>query len=168
MIVADASPLIFIGRLGLLDVLSELLGPVLVPNAVFAEATAIPGRPGALSVLKARDSGHLTVAALEDASVALALSELVDAGEAEAIALALERKVERILMDDLAGRRLAKQVGLQPVGTLGFLVQARRTERIADLPGCLDVLETAGFRMTAELRTRVEQLAIAAGSEGDR
>lgn len=109
----------------------------------------------------------LAVVPLLDATAALALSELVHAGEAEAIALALERGVRRILMDDLAGRRLAKQAILQPIGTLGFLVQAGRTQRITSLTDHLDPLDAAGFRMTAGPRLRALELAAATESDAN-
>ena len=159
MIVADASPLIFLGQLGRLDVLLAIFGSVIVPSAVFAEATASPGRPGAQAVLRAHSAGLFAVE-LVGPGRASELSELVDPGEAEAIALALERGIPRVLMDDLAGRGLARRLGLTPIGTLGVLVQARRMGIVEELPPLLDALESIGFRMTAALRQETERLGL--------
>lgn len=159
MIVADASPLIFLGRLGQLSVLPSMFGQVLVPAAVFAEATAAASRPGARAVLEARRAELFEVVQLRESAGADELAEIVDAGEAEAIALALERGIDRILMDDRAGRHLARTLGLAPIGTLGVLVGAHRRGLVEELGPLLDSLEAHGFHMTVELRRRVEEIA---------
>lgn len=158
MIVADASPLIFLGRLGCLGLLPELFGEVLVPEAVALEATSGPGRPGAAAArLALHDQGFQTVVCPPSAALD-ELTTLVDAGEAAAIAVALDRDARGILIDDRAGRSVATSRGLAPVGTLGVLVQARRAGLVGELEPVLDELERAGFRMSAALRAAVLRL----------
>ncbi len=155
MIVADASPLIFLGRLDCLDVLPQLFGEILVPEAVVAEAVAGPGRPGAAAVrIALRGPGFETVACRAGA-VLEELETLVDPGEAAAIAIALERGVRGVVMDDRAGRSVAKSRGLAPVGTLGVLVRAHQSGLVGALEPLLDELERSGFRMSAALRSAV-------------
>jgi hypothetical protein len=48
------------------------------------------------------------------------LSQL-DSGEQEAITLALELQADALLIDELKGRKAAKQHGLKIVGVLGVL-----------------------------------------------
>lgn len=50
------------------------------------------------------------------------LSDAVGIGEAEAIALAVERK-ERLFMDDLNGRRTAELYRIETTTTLGLLLE---------------------------------------------
>jgi predicted nucleic acid-binding protein len=52
------------------------------------------------------------------------LSSMLDAGEAEAITLALEWKADVILIDEMDGRRAARDRGLITAGTLNILAQA--------------------------------------------
>ncbi len=62
---------------------------------------------------------------------ALTSSEL-DAGELEAIALALNLKASVLIIDETIGRRQAQELGLRVIGTLGIL-------RDADALGLLDM-----------------------------
>ena len=115
--------------------------------------------PGARAVAEARDTGVIAVVEVADREAAAALEELVDQGEAHAMALAIERGIKRLLMDDLAGRHLAQARGLTPIGPLGVLVNARREGLVEDIAPLLDALDEAGLRMTPGLRRRVEELA---------
>jgi hypothetical protein len=56
------------------------------------------------------------------------------AGESEAIALALERGIQGIILDDKQARKIAAELGLKVIGTLGLLML--RSGR-AFLPRCV-------------------------------
>jgi hypothetical protein len=51
-------------------------------------------------------------------------------GEAEALALAVEVHAEAILIDEAAGRAIARERGLLPIGVLGILLRARQRRLI--------------------------------------
>jgi predicted nucleic acid-binding protein len=78
------------------------------------------------------------------------------------IALASERAAERIVMDDLDGRRLARRLGLEPIGTLGLLLAARLRGKLSSLRGEIERLEREGSRASASL---VEVVLKAAGED---
>jgi predicted nucleic acid-binding protein len=50
----------------------------------------------------------------------------LDAGETEALALALDVHANAVLIDERLGRRIAAALGLHPTGVLGCLVLAKR------------------------------------------
>ena len=158
MIVADTSPLIFLARVGMLPALGPLFDDVIIPPEVLDEATADLRRPGAKPIADAVSEGRLRVVPARDEEMLEQLAQSVDRGEASAIALALERDVRGVLIDDRAGRRLAEQHGLLPVGTLGVLVRAARHGLVQDASALLDSLEAAGFPMDEASRQRVEAL----------
>ena len=87
-----------------------------------------------------------------------ALRHELDAGEAEAIALAIETGAEFVLMDEHLGRETASYMGLRCVGLIGVLVEAKRTGMIDQIRPLLDLLrDLAGFRVSESLYRRVLQ-----------
>ena len=87
-----------------------------------------------------------------------ALQQELDAGEAEAIALALETGAELLLMDERLGRETAAHLGLRYVGVIGVLVEAKHKGLVSALKPQLDALrDVAGFRVSGGLYRRVLQ-----------
>jgi len=74
--------------------------------------------------------------------------------------LALEEHAELVLMDELAGRRIATSVGLRIMGTLGVLLLAKRQQLLSEVKPLLDQLLAVGFYADDEL---VQQVLEAAG-----
>src|SRR5215813_10088940 len=100
IVVSDTSPIRALAHLGLLDLLPRLFGDVLIPPAVLGEL----GTPRTL--LPAVDvSQHpfIQVRAPVDANLVAQLRTEIDPGESEAIALAVEVKPDRLLMDEVQG-----------------------------------------------------------------
>ena len=67
----------------------------------------------------------------------------VDTGEASAIAAAIELNCA-VLMDDKAGRRMAKNLGVAAIGTVVVLVLAKQKGLIQAVKPCLDQLNRSG------------------------
>jgi len=122
IIVADSSPLISLAILNQLNLLQELFDEVYIPKAVFEEVTAT-GKPFS-DILS-----NFSKPRIKNVKNKIALSILsheLDLGESEAIVLALENKIEDILMDEHKGRKIAIARGLHPIGTIGVLIQAKK------------------------------------------
>ena len=162
VVVADASPLIFLSRLGLLHLLSDLYGIVLVPRAAHSEVTADEEASGALAV---RDADWIQVAdPTENQPLQQAAQEELDAGEAAAIRLALERDADLLLIDERQGRRVARRLGLEIKGTLGILVASRREGLLEELRPILEKLIEVGAWVTEDLvRATLEAVGEADG-----
>ena len=79
------------------------------------------------------------------------LTSCVDAGEASAIALALEKKDCLLIIDDNKGRREAKQLGLNFTGTLGVLIAAKNKGHIKSLKNLIDDIKKTDFRIRDSL-----------------
>ncbi len=51
---------------------------------------------------------------------------MIDHGEAETIAFALENEIEVVIPDDKDARKVARSFGLRATGTLGLFLLAKR------------------------------------------
>ena len=158
-VVADASVLIGLSGIGLLSLLRDRFPDgVLVPPAVWREVVERGGnRPGVKEIAGAT---WITVLEPKDGEVVRVLRINLDEGEAEAIALAHEQRADAVLVDERDGRQTATEMGLQVLGTVGLLIWAKRTGRLAgNLREALDRLqERSRFRISravyeAALRT---------------
>ena len=69
----------------------------------------------------------------------------LDAGEEDAIALALEIHADLLLIDDREGVSAARRKGLKVIGTLGILALAAR-QGLIDLVDAFDRVKQTNFR----------------------
>lgn len=126
MVVSDASPLINLAAIGHLDLLRALYGTVCIPNAVHREVTRFEEQPGADAV---QSLEWVKAQSCPRPDLATALGQDLDAGEAEAIALAVDTGA-LLLIDERAGRRAASRLDVSRLGLLGVLVEAKRAGHI--------------------------------------
>lgn len=155
MIVCNASPLIALANLDRLDLLDRLFHEWCVPERVAAECT-VDQKPFATR-LRAVFPGHVLPVIAPEPVRALCL--LVDAGEAEVIALAEERGIPQVLMDDRKGRRVASARGLKVIGTVGLLLRAKSAGHIPSVRIALETLSAAGIRVSAPLQAEALRIA---------
>lgn len=154
IVVADASPLIALARIGRLELLNTLFGRLLLPEAVWREvAGAGLERDGARAVSHAPWVERRTVT---DTGLVAVLRQDLGAGEAEAITLAREVGAELVLMDERLGRAAARRLGLRVTGLVGVLIEARERGLLKDADAVLnDLHQRAGFWLSPELRRLV-------------
>lgn len=155
-VISDASVLICLGGIGQIELLREFYTEVLVPPAVWAEVTSAGSRPGAAEAQRARHAGWLKLHTPAATALLAQLHRTLDAGEAEAIALATELPHSLLLVDDADGRETALQLGLDFTGTVGVLLRAKREGKLPALKPVLDRLtQQHRFRLSASLYAAV-------------
>jgi hypothetical protein len=151
IVVADASPIVFLDKLGRSGLILRLLGgPILVPRSVADELLAEPISPAEAHRLKEFLGGCRIVRTHAAGPRAGALSR----ADRDVLAVAIRHRAERILADDLLLRDLAEAEGIRPLGTLGVLVQALRRGFLSpgDAKADLDALvRDHGFRISVAL-----------------
>ena len=87
---------------------------------------------------------------------ALASNTALDPGETAALALALERGIADVLIDESAGRAAALLLGLRVSGLIGVLIEEKRRNLVPVVRPLLDHLVTgAKFWLADRLRERV-------------
>jgi predicted nucleic acid-binding protein len=156
LVVSNTSPIMNLAVVGMLDLLRQQFGEVIVPAAVVGELRLDTDYPGMGEIRSAITTGWLHQVSLENDKVAMALRRELDDGEAEAIALALQLKVGTILMDERDGRSVAKSMGLSPIGVLGVLLRAKQSGVISSIKEILNRLrDEAGFYITDNLMKNI-------------
>ena len=120
IVFSDTSPLTALLTVREAELLRELFKDVIIPIAVEKE----------LRRTHAVLPDWLRVMPVHDVAKVQNYLKLVDAGEAEAIALAEEIQADQLLMDERKGRRLAREHGLAVVGLLGIVLLAKRSQLI--------------------------------------
>ena len=142
IVVADTSPLTALISVGSVEILPKLFNRIIIPPAVWDELLA----------------GHSTlpswieVTPVQHPELAVRFAAQVDRGEAEAIELAKELKADRLLIDDMKGRRLAESEGLPIIGLLGVILIAKRSGIIPSARILLDELDCkAGIYLASNL-----------------
>ena len=116
IVVSNTSPITNLAAIGQLDLLHPIYREVVVPEAVFQELTAESGQhPGA--IVRELDGIHRK--SVSNSAVVRALEVELDAGEAEAIALAQELAADLLLIDEHLGRVVAARLGIRVIGLLG-------------------------------------------------
>lgn len=143
--VTNSTCLIGLERIGRLDILPEVFSTVMIPLAVQAEVGL--------------SADWLKVRAVQNIAVVATLKTQVDDGEAEAIALAMELGDVLIILDDRNAQRIAQQLNLKVIGTVGMLLRAKQKGVIAEIKPLLTALSQADFRISASLVGNALRLA---------
>lgn len=154
IVVSDSSVLINLAGLQKLDLLNALYGQLIVPESVWEEVvTRGHGKLGTSAIQAAE---WIEVRSVKNLALVHSLRQDLDAGEAEAIAVAVETEADLLLIDERLGRATAHYFGLRYVGLVGVLIAAKRRGLIATVKPDLDRLRNEiGFYLSDTLYQRV-------------
>jgi predicted nucleic acid-binding protein len=129
-VLCNASPLMTLGKLNRLHLLSGLFDQVQIPRAVYDEVVTqglIRGAPEAITVRLFWQRQRWPIVDVPEALVvAYAPPVVLDPGETEVLALAQSLADPLVLLDDEVARAEARRLKLRLCGTLGILVRAYR------------------------------------------
>jgi predicted nucleic acid-binding protein len=159
-VVSNTSPILNLAIIGRLTLMHDQFGEVIIPPAVQAELMLGSGLPGTALIEGALDAGWLHVQSLDRVELAQVLRRELDAGESEAIALAVELRVSTVLMDEHAGRAAAHSLGLTPIGILGVLLRAKQADTLSSVADAMRALRAeAGFFIAEPLYQQILRAA---------
>ncbi|MDH4409814.1 MAG: DUF3368 domain-containing protein [Verrucomicrobiales bacterium] len=132
--VSNTSPISNLALIGRLELLRLVYGTVIIPKAVRFELEKLGHAAAQTAIHDAELAGWLTTESVSDQGqgIVRALSEELDPGEAEAIALALERE-GRLVMDELEGRSVARRLGIPVRGVLWVLRKGKEFGLVSSL-----------------------------------
>ena len=119
-VIANTTPLIALANIDRLELLHELYGTIIVPQAVVDEIISEPAKQ------RVRSATWIKVEAIQDTSQKDIFRARLHAGEVEVMILAREQNADLVIMDDNAAKKTAKFLGLNVTGTLGILLKAKK------------------------------------------
>lgn len=154
--IADTSPLQYLYQIDLLDLLPQLYGSVIIPQAVANELAA--GAALQVSLPDLTSLSWLQVRITNFNSVLEAIKGL-GAGEKEAFSLALEIEDSLVIVDDGLARYYANKINLKCTETLGILLKAKQLAQLIAVAPILDRLDERGFRLDRATKMAVLKLA---------
>jgi len=162
--IADASPVISLGKVDQLGLLTALSPGLLLPPAVAEEIRAGRESDPARIWLDAAGARHISDPIDIDPRV---LPWDLGPGETEAISLALGTRRATVLLDDRPARNCAKAHGLPVRGTLGVVILAKREGLLTRCGAVFEALVRAGIRVDGATLKQALELAGERASEGE-
>jgi hypothetical protein len=132
IVVSDTSPIRALQYLGLLSLLDEFFGEVVIPPAVrdeLAASNTLTTLPSYIVVQRPQNESEIKNLLID-----------LEIGEAEAIALAMESPDTLLLVDERLATGIARARGIETIGVIGLLMQAKQEGRIQSLGECVEKL----------------------------
>jgi predicted nucleic acid-binding protein len=150
IVVSDTSPITALLTIQKIDLLRQLYGTVIIPEAVAQELhayhTLIPA--------------FIQTASAEDGPLLEQLKNQLDPREAEAIVLAKTIHADVLLIDESLGRAAAKHEHLPVIGLMGVLLIAKKKGLVDAVHTLIEQLETeAGFYLSKQVKMRIIEAA---------
>ena len=151
IVVADASPLIFLAKIRRLALIHRLLGrDVRLPTLIRDEVLAPNVDPAEQRALETFLAACKIKAVRQPRRFASPMSRADDA----ALTLAIRDRADILLCDEKITRMMAQTEGVRPLGTLGIVLRAMRQQvmppseakRLLD-----DLIQPHGFRIGIEV-----------------
>jgi predicted nucleic acid-binding protein len=142
IIISDTSCLIALSNIGMLHILKDLFEEVLITPEVNDEFGN--QLPNWIIVSQAKNKLKQTE-----------IENKLDKGEASSIALALEIPSSTLIIDEVKGRNIAKNLNIEIIGTIGIIILAGKKGIVNDVISIVLKLVNNGFRLSNEIVDRI-------------
>ena len=154
--IVDTSALLYLHLAGALSLFEALFARTIVPEAVWAELRV--GADAGIDVPKASSMPWAILLSAKSNQLP-GDTEHLGPGEVAVLSLGLELAGSIVVLDDSAARATARSLGLTMTGTLGILLEAKRSGLIAAVRPIMDQIQADGFRLDPATRDIVLSLA---------
>ncbi|MEL6843144.1 MAG: DUF3368 domain-containing protein [Bacteroidota bacterium] len=118
--------------------MKHLFQKIIIPSSVNREILRL-GEYG-FDLSKFRNSDWIHIQDPLDLKMEKGLRDSLDAGGSAAITLAKELNADYLAIDERAGRRVAKSLGIKIIGLVGILIRGKEKNQIAAVKPVLDEL----------------------------
>lgn len=145
IIVSDTSCLILFSKIDELDLLRKIFSKIWITTIVANESNI--ELPDWINVKDPKSNLHL------------GLKSILDLGEATSISLAFENENSLLIIDELKGRRIAKDIGISITGTLGILLIGKQKGIVPQVKPIIEKIQKTNFRISQSLIDKTLKMA---------
>ncbi len=142
IVIADTSCLIALTNIEAINILKELYQEIYITEEILNEFGDT--LPKWIKIEKVKNEKYKQL-----------LDQILDSGEASAIALALDLENVLLILDDLKGRKEAEKLGFNITGTLGVLFKSKQLGIIDELKPYIEKLKNVGFRVSENIEKEI-------------
>lgn len=154
--VINASPMILLGKVNLLDLLPRITSDLLIPPAVVEEVQrGLKDDPARNWLSRATPFFMTTAPALHPTVAAWNLGK----GETEVISYAVRNVDYTVIIDDLAARNCALSMRVSIQGTLGVLLLLKKDGLLQRVMPVVETFQAKGMRLDPSLIRKIGMLA---------
>lgn len=138
LIISDTSCLIALANIDKLTLLKDLYKEVIITQDVYLE-------------FGGKLPEWIIITEVKNKQKQEELESKLDKGEASSIALALELDNSILIIDEIKGRKVAKSLNIEIIGTIGVILLADKKGLIKDVVGIILRLVNKGFRLSDKI-----------------
>jgi len=143
LIIADTSCLILLTKIEELDILKKVFDKIYITDKIAEEFKY--DLPSWIEIVKIKFEDYKTIA------------EIIDEGEASAIAMSLKNPNSLIILDDIRARKYALSLGINIIGTLGVIVKAQKENKINSALSLIEKIQKTDFRVSDKLFEQIKK-----------
>ena len=156
MTIVNTSPILYLHRLGLLEILNKLYGDITIPEAVRDELEK--GYAQGEDVPQLENYPWIQIM---NVGMPEYLNLIVDLGlgESEVLAIATNHPSALVILDDKLARRIAEMQEFRLTGTAGVLLRAKEKGLIPALKPVIEKLMSLNFRLKPDLVKAILEIA---------
>lgn len=155
-IISNTSPLVALAKIDCLHFIKHELNPI-IPEGVLEEIAHY--HDDVFNQVERATLSWLKIEKIKNHKYIDFLKNDLGKEESEVIALALEKDIKNVIMDDLDGRRTALKSNLQPIGTLGMIIRAKNKGLIKEICPLFQKLREVNFYATDKVMNKLLILA---------
>ena len=149
-IVINSSPIIALSCIDKLYLLDLIFDEVFIPEAVYKETVL---RKNDIKIKNEIEKlKNIKIICPKNIHLVEFISDVLDEGEAEVIAIAKELHIKTVIIDEKKGRSYARKHNLVVVGSLGILVMAKKLRFIDNVSSSINKMEEFGIRIGNKLK----------------
>ena len=141
-IIADTSCLIIYDKINKLEILRNTFVELIVTDEVSEEfGGQLPD--------------WITIWQITNKNQYPELAKNLGKGEASSITLALEFDNSLLIIDERKGRKVAEEMKIEIIGSLGVLIKAKETGVIKSVKKILNLIDKTNFRISSSIKEQV-------------